>query len=70
MYNPVHFAIGRCLYNKTYKVYISYALSGVVSKYITCDSITGLYEYIGYLYSNSIERITRVDYYEIKEESK
>ena len=70
MYNPVHFSMGKRRHYNVYKIYIRYALSGVVSKYISCDSITGVYEYIGYVCANSIEQITQVDYYKYEEESK
>lgn len=45
-----------------YKLYIRYALSGVVIETLDCNSKYDLYLYVGKLFLRSIEKIERVDF--------
>ena len=51
---------------KTWKLMIRLSMSGMMVRYVTVPSKWDLYGVIGYLYSNSLEGIERIDYKEIK----
>ena len=51
---------------KTWKLMIRKAFSEMMVRYVTVPSKWDLYGVIGYLYSNSLEEIKRIDYKEIK----
>lgn len=50
----------------TYKLFIRYALSGLIVDHLACKSKDDLYRYVGKLFLGSIERIDRIDFKEEK----
>lgn len=49
-----------------YMLFIRYALTGVVSKVIECQSKDDLYKFVGKLVLRSIEHIDRIDYFALE----